>query len=243
MSAIGYKITNTINGMCYFGIVYGKNPNIHQRFKKHMMGKGGVYLYNFGVCRYGAGVFIIEEIIRGELKDVRDWEHGECIKHLWPNGYNGNAGKAILKTTESEKKRLNSFHKTVDNKTKEQINSSNEKRKLTNLQKSEDQISEIKKKLSNASKKFWNSMTEEEKQEFISKRSKNKSKAYNKKTEQEKNNIRIKIKTSMCKRQYKSPFGIFISTVDGGRAEGISSALFNYRCKSSTYPEYEILST
>ena len=36
-----YKITNTINGLFYWGIVYGKNKTVLDRFEEHMSGKGG----------------------------------------------------------------------------------------------------------------------------------------------------------------------------------------------------------
>jgi hypothetical protein len=33
-----YKITNIINNMCYYGIVYAKGKTIYDRFNDHMTG-------------------------------------------------------------------------------------------------------------------------------------------------------------------------------------------------------------
>ena len=157
-------------------------------------------------------------------------------------GYNGNAGKLIINTPETKEKQKASFKKYLNNRTTEEIKTQNEKRANTITKRSNKEIDLIRQKLSEAGKKFWNSMTGEEKKNFLDYRGKCKSDAYKLQPEEYKQAIRSKIKISMCKKRYRSPKGIFNSTVDGGRVEEISPALFNHRCKSKHYPEWEILS-
>lgn len=240
--AIGYRVTNTVNKMTYNGIIY-KDLNIARRFEEHMTGKGGVFLYEKGVSVFGRECFIIEEVCRGSLENIREWEYCENINNIWPRGYNGNAGKVIVNTPETRERQKASFTKYLNNRTGEEIKRQNDKRAKTVSKRSNEEIEFIKQKLSAAGKKFWNSMTEEKKNKFLEYRGKCKSDAYKAQSEEYKQIIRNRIKLSMCKKQYKSPKGVFSSTVDGGRAEGISSALFNHRCKSKHYPEWEILST
>ncbi len=242
MKAVGYKITNTVNGMSYNGIVY-KDLDIARRFEEHLSGKGGVILFEEGVMKFGRESFIIEEIVRGELEDVREWEHKQNIDNLWPKGYNGNAGRVIIRTEKTEIKRKNSFNKYLNSRSQEHVDAANKKRAATRAKRSKEEIVKTSEKLSAASKKHWDSMNEEQKQQFLEKRGDAKSKAYQSQTEEYKQAIRDKIRKSMCKKQYKSPAGIFDSTVEGGRAEGISPTLFNYRCKSKRYTEWEILTT
>jgi hypothetical protein len=240
--AIGYRVTNTINKMIYNGIIY-KDLDIARRFEEHMTGRGGVLLFENGVCKYGRECFTIEEVCIGSLEDIREWEYLENINNLWPVGYNGNAGKVIINTPDTKKKQKASFKRYLDNRTKEEIKKQNEKRANTIAKRSTEEIELIKQKLSAAGNKLWNSMNKEEKKRFLDYRGKRKSDTYKSQTEEYKQAIRNKIKNSMCKKQYKSPKGIFNSTVDGGRAEDISPALFNHRCKSKHYPEWEILPT
>lgn len=240
--AKGYKITNIKNNMCYFGIIY-KDLDIHRRFKQHMSGKGGVILYGEGVKKFGPESFIVEEMIEGNLSEVRDWEYQQNIHNLWPIGYNGNAGKFIIKTEITEAKKKESFRKYLDNRSIEDIARLNEKIAKTRAKRTIEEIEVTSKKLSAAGKKFWNSLDETNKESFLKRRGKAKSKAYHQQSEDYKQAIRDKIKSSMCKKQYSSPFGVYNSTVDGGRAESISPALFNHRCKSIHYPDYCILPT
>jgi len=97
-----YKITNTINGMYYWGIVYGKNKTIHDRFEEHMTGKGGTLLFREGVTIYGRENFMVEEIMTGPLNDIRDIEITYNKSNLWPSGYNGNTSHAIVLTDEQQ---------------------------------------------------------------------------------------------------------------------------------------------
>jgi hypothetical protein len=240
--AKGYKITNIKNNMCYYGIVY-KDLDVHRRFKQHMIGKGGVILYEEGVIKFGAGSFVVEEIIEGDLSEIRDWEYHQNIHNLWPTGYNGNAGKVIIRTELTEAKRKKSYSKYLANRTSQDLAKSNKKKAETRAKRTVEEIKATSKKLSAASKKFWNSLDETSKISFLKKRGEAKSKAYHQQTEEYKQVIRYKIKTSMCKKRYISPSGIHTSTVDGGKAEGISPALFNHRCKSVYYPAYRILTT
>lgn len=243
MRAKGYKITNVQNGMCYYGIIYKKGKTVEDRLEEHMAGKGGVILYSEGVEKYGADAFTIEELIEGDLDDIRVWEKNMNSTNLWPIGYNGNAGSAIIKSDLTEAKRLASYQKYIDNRSQKHVDTANSKRERTRANRSKEEIATTAKKLSNASKKHWNSLDEKSRAEFLKKRGKAKSDAYQKQTEEYKQAIRDKIKKSMCKKRYKSPTGIYDSTVDGGRAEGISPALFNHRCKSEHYPDFCILSS
>jgi hypothetical protein len=240
--AVGYRITNKINGMTYNGIIY-KDCNIARRFEEHMSGKGGVLLFEKGVCVYGRDCFIIEEICRGSLSDVREWEYQQNINNLWPHGYNGNAGKVIVRTDETAAKRKISITRYLNNRTEADIKLQNEKRARTVAMRSKEEVELIKQKLSSSSKKFWDNMTVEERKEFTAKRGKSKSESYKSQTDEYKESIRNKIREASCKKMYKSPTGVYRSTVDGSRVEGISPALFNYRCKSDNYPDWEILST
>jgi len=242
MKSVGYKITNTVNGMFYNGIVY-KDLDISRRFEEHLSGKGGVILFEEGITKFGRESFMIEEMVRGELEDVREWEHKQNIDNLWPKGYNGNAGKVIVRTEETEIKRKKSFNKYLNSRTQEEVDAANEKRAATRAKRSKEEIAKTSDKLSAASKKHWSGMNEEQRQQFLEKRADAKSKAYQSQPEEYKQAIRDKIRKTMCKNRYKSPAGIFDSTVEGGRAEGISPALFNYRCKSKRYTEWEILAT
>lgn len=239
--AVGYKITNKVNGLTYYGIIY-KDLNIARRFEEHMRGKGGSILYKQGVLIYGRESFIIEEICRGNLTSVREWEYNQNINNLWPSGYNGNAGKLIIITEEAKQRRNKSFRNYLNKRTDNDIHIQNNKRAETRSKRSAEELQITSKKLSAAGKKFWNNLTIEEKREFLNNRGKAKSKSYQSQTEDYKQNIRNKIKKTMCKKRYKTPSGIFCSTVDGGKAEGISPALFNHRCKSKHWPEWEILS-
>lgn len=245
MRAKGYKITNTVNNMCYYGIIYKEGKTVDDRLKEHMSGKGGVILYSEGVEKYGSEAFIVEEIIEGELDNIREWEKNINTTNLWPTGYNGNAGPAIVKSDLTEAKRHAGYQKYLNNRSQEHIDAANKKRKITRAGRSKEEIAVTADKLSKASKKFWKSLSLDDKvkAEYEKKRAKAKSEAYQKQSEEYKQAIRDKIKKSMCKKQYKSPTGIHASTVDGGRAEGISPSLFNHRCKSEYYSDYSILSS
>lgn len=91
-----YKITNKINGMCYYGIVYAKNKTYQDRFEEHMNGEGGVILYEEGVKIYGRNNFIIQPLIIGELTYIKELEGNINKTNLWPIGYNGNSSHAII---------------------------------------------------------------------------------------------------------------------------------------------------
>lgn len=93
-----YKITNKINGMFYWGIVYGKNKTINHRFDDHMRGKGGRFLYKHGVLQFGAENFQIEAIKTDSLDSIREIEVTLNKTNLWPIGYNGNTSHAIVLT-------------------------------------------------------------------------------------------------------------------------------------------------
>jgi len=239
--AVGYRVTNKVNGLTYNGIIY-KDLNIARRFEEHMRGKGGSILFKQGVLIYGRENFVIEEICRGDLANIRDWEYNQNIHNLWPLGYNGNAGRVILITEETKQKQKKSFRKYLSQRTDSDIHKQNNKRAETRSKRSDEEIEMTCKKLSAAGKKFWSNLTLEDKREFLNNRGKAKSQSYQSQSEEYKQNIRDKIKKSMCKKRYKSPLGIFCSTVDGGKAEGISPALFNHRCKSNHWPEWSILS-
>lgn len=242
MKAIGYRVTNKENGMCYYGIIYKQGKTIEKRFQEHISGKGGVILYSEGVRKYGPEAFVIEKIMEGDLNDIREWEKNINTTNLWPKGYNGNAGPVIVQSNLTEAKRRLGFQKYLNARSREHIEVANTKRKRTRAKRLKEEVSKTSKKLSNASKKFWNNLDDESKAVFLKKRGKLKSESYQKQTEEYKQAIRDKIKKAHCKKKYKSPTGIYNSTVDGGRAEGISPALFNHRCKSEYYPDYTILS-
>jgi hypothetical protein len=104
MNGTLYKITNIINNMCYYGIVFGKNKTINDRFREHMTGKGGIFLYTEGVLKFGEKNFIIEEIETNDLNSIRDLESKLNKNNLWPIGYNGNYSHAIVVTDEQHKK-------------------------------------------------------------------------------------------------------------------------------------------
>lgn len=97
-----YKITNTINGLFYWGIVYGKNKTVLDRFEEHMTGKGGTLLYKEGVLLFGRENFIVEEITTGLLEELRILESEYNRLNLWPAGYNGNTAHAIVLTDEQQ---------------------------------------------------------------------------------------------------------------------------------------------
>jgi len=106
-----YKITNIVNKMCYYGIVYKKGKTIEERFEEHMEGKGGVHLYNEGVLKFGKENFIICALETGELDYIRDKETQLNANNLHPKGYNGCSSHAIIISKEkhsiiTEKKRL-----------------------------------------------------------------------------------------------------------------------------------------
>jgi hypothetical protein len=101
-SASLYKITNTKNNLCYYGIVYGKNKTVEDRFTEHMNGKGGSLLYKHGVKVFGRDSFVVETILTGELDYIRSEEVALNEKNLWPNGYNGNTSHAIVLTEEQQ---------------------------------------------------------------------------------------------------------------------------------------------
>tara|TARA_R110000772_G_C13217422_1_gene431500 strand:+ start:146 stop:877 length:732 start_codon:yes stop_codon:yes gene_type:complete len=243
MKAKGYRVTNTVNNMCYYGIIYKEGKTVEDRLQEHMSGKGGVILFSEGVEKYGLEAFIVEEIIEGELDDIREWEKNINTTNLWPKGYNGNAGPVIVKSDLTEAKRHAGYQKYLNNRSQEHVDAANKKRKITRAGRSRKEINTTADKLSKASKKHWESLDDKAKAEFLKNRGKAKSEAYQKQSEEYKQAIRDKIKKSMCKKQYKSPTGIHDSTVDGGRVEGISPALFNHRCKSEYYSDYSILSS
>lgn len=97
-----YKITNTINGLFYWGIVYGKNKTVLDRFEEHMTGKGGTLLYKEGVLLFGRENFIVEEIVTGPVEELRILESEYNKLNLWPVGYNGNTAHAIVLTDEQQ---------------------------------------------------------------------------------------------------------------------------------------------
>ena len=99
-----YKITNIINNMIYYGIVYGKNKTVLDRFNDHMTGKGGKILFEKGVCEYGPNNFIVEILETGELGQIAALEVSLIKGNLWPTGYNGNAAHAFLLTPEQHEK-------------------------------------------------------------------------------------------------------------------------------------------
>lgn len=99
-SASLYKITNTKNNLCYYGIVYGKNKTVEDRFAEHMNGKGGSLLYKYGVEVFGIESFIVETVSTGELENIRNQEVSLNKHNLWPIGYNGNTSHAIVLTDE-----------------------------------------------------------------------------------------------------------------------------------------------
>lgn len=98
-----YKITNTSNGMVYYGIIYKKNKTIYERFEEHMTGKGGKFLYDEGVLKYGRVSFSIELLETGPLDYIRDREVELNKTNLWPVGYNGNTSHAIIVSQEGHK--------------------------------------------------------------------------------------------------------------------------------------------
>lgn len=100
-----YKITNIKNNKSYIGVVIAKGKNYTQRFKEHMTGKGGVYLWN--ELQSGNATiedFVIELLEEGEQDDVyfknQEEFYIEHLNTLWPNGYNGNKGNYIVQTPE-----------------------------------------------------------------------------------------------------------------------------------------------
>lgn len=240
--AKGYKITNKQNGLVYYGVVYGKSPCIYRRFQKHGQGQGGKFLYEHGIKVFGLSAFTIEEQINGALQDVREWEYEMSRNNLWPKGYNGSAGKIFIRTKEVEEKRLQKYKETIQTRDRSVIDRMIEKRNKTYSKKSKYEIEKTRKKLSNAAKRFWYDSPPEKIKQKLMKQGISKSKSYHQKTEEEKQKIRDKIRLAHCKKRYKTPLGIFKSTVEGGIAHNISSSLFNHRCKSIYYPEYQLLS-
>jgi hypothetical protein len=93
-----YKITNTVNNKCYYGIVFGKKQTPEKRFEEHMSGKGGKLLYEYGVKEFGRENFKLEIIEKGELNYIRDLEVQNNKNNLYPAGYNGNTSHAITLT-------------------------------------------------------------------------------------------------------------------------------------------------
>jgi len=99
-----YKVTNIVNGMFYWGIVYGKNKTVLDRFEEHMAGKGGTLLYKEGVLIFGRENFMVEEIMTGPLNELRLIESERNSKNLWPIGYNGSTSHAIVLTSEQRER-------------------------------------------------------------------------------------------------------------------------------------------
>lgn len=95
-----YKITNIINNMCYYGIVYAKGKTIYDRFNNHMIGKGGSILYKQGVLNYGRDSFTIITLAIGPFDYIKNIEVILNKGNLWPIGYNGNTAHALILTAE-----------------------------------------------------------------------------------------------------------------------------------------------
>ena len=100
--AILYKITNISNNMVYYGIVFGKNKTVEQRFEEHMTGKGGKFLFKYGVEVYGRESFTVEEIDRGGISEMMEKEVELNKNNLYPIGYNGNTSHALVLTEEQK---------------------------------------------------------------------------------------------------------------------------------------------
>lgn len=96
--------------MCYYGIVWSKDKTPADRFEEHMCGKGGKYLYNEGVLKYGRENFSLEILKEDSLEIVRDMEIKLNKTNLFPCGYNGNTSHAIINDDKS--------HEVINNKKK-----------------------------------------------------------------------------------------------------------------------------
>lgn len=93
-----YKVTNTVNNMCYYGIVYAKGKTIYDRFEEHMTGKGGSFLYREGVQKFGRDSFSITALAIGHFSYIKLVESSLNKTNLWPAGYNGNSSHALILT-------------------------------------------------------------------------------------------------------------------------------------------------
>jgi len=111
-----YCITCKINGWKYWGMTYRKN--YLNRYKEHLSGKGGKYLYK-GMLKYGKTNFYIKLIEEGSFEHIQKREIQECKNTLFKHskGWNGNVGKAIYCSKDSLKKTKN----TIKNKPLSQI--------------------------------------------------------------------------------------------------------------------------
>ncbi len=111
-----YCITNTKNHLKYYGIAYRKKNNgphiVDERFKEHLKGNGGVYLYKYGVKEFGPDVFNVKIILISTPQYVRALEPKLTQTTLWPNGYNGNCGRAIYNSPSTVKQIIKKRKKT-----------------------------------------------------------------------------------------------------------------------------------
>lgn len=91
-----YCITNVINNMKYYGVVFGKGKRVLDRFKEHVKGKGGKTLFEEGIKKFGESSFVVNTLVIGSKEYVLQLEPKFTINSLWPTGYNRNCGRAIF---------------------------------------------------------------------------------------------------------------------------------------------------
>jgi hypothetical protein len=121
-----YKITNIVNKKLYIGVAFGKESTYLTRFEKHMEGKGGVWIAR----DLQAGLFTRDDFITeviDEIEEITDADRDKLLKRetyyikvnnsLYPNGYNGNIGNAIVNTPETIKKGLETRRKHIEDGT------------------------------------------------------------------------------------------------------------------------------
>jgi group I intron endonuclease len=90
-----YKITNTINGMCYIGQTTQKDPNTRWRGHINAVKYGnGCPVLSHAIQKYGEDKFKFEVLIICFDSDVNHYEQSyiEKYKTLVPNGYNVQVG-------------------------------------------------------------------------------------------------------------------------------------------------------
>jgi predicted GIY-YIG superfamily endonuclease len=252
-----YVVTNKINGLKYFGVVYKPGKTIHQRFEDHATGKGGKFLYE-AILEFGVENFEITEVERGDLEYIFKREIEETSKTLYMRGagYNGNCGKCIILNDEmiskrnqkiNQEARMEKWKKTFEqnkgnhnySKTEETLNKI-EIANYSQIRGKTKNESERLLKLSISNKQRWDNPTEK----MIEGKLKSIETNKNKTPEEKQLIIQKQLETKKTKRMngeymlsspysWHTPIGVFKDATAGATAFGIGYSTFKTWCKKN----------
>lgn len=89
-----YKITNLVNEMVYYGMIWKGGKTVEDRLEEHMNGRGSKCLYKEGCLKFGEENFVVELLASGDFEEIKEMENNLVSENLWPIGYNKSKIKA-----------------------------------------------------------------------------------------------------------------------------------------------------